>query len=514
MRRAVEAPLNRAPTARVRTIPCPIKGWNTRDKLTERRDSPNYAPVLVNLIPANSRLELRDGYSDHATGLPTDDVETIMEYDAAGSQSLFAAVGTEIYDVTTAGAVGAAAVTGLTNARWQWIMHATTSGQYLVGVNGADGVHTYSGSAWATQSITVATASTFISVTAHQARLWFVEKQSLKLWYLATYAIAGAATKLDLGALCKHGGELVAVATWTYDGGAGADDLLAAITSQGEVVVYAGTDPSSSSTWALKGVYKIDRPIGNRCVIKLGADLAILTESGVVQMSAVLTSVAGKDAFSDVIRDEFVAAAASAKGVYGWSLSLYPKRGWLIANIPTLTAGEYDQFVFNTLNGAWTRFRGQPAICWHASGDAIYFGGPDGGLYQADTGTSDDGTTIDWDYQPAWSRFGTSQKKRFTLSRVNFFSDGQPRPLINMRVDYDDRAPTSSPTLTVADVGSEWDADAWDDATWGGGLYASANWITVTGAGIVGAPRIQGSTTTADIAIVSVDVAFEVGGLI
>lgn len=513
MLEALEAPLNRARKANARTLPVPIKGWNTRDKLTETRDSAAYAPVLTNWIPTASRLVLRSGYVPHATGLPDADVETLMEYAAATVRRRFAAVGTEIYDVTATGAVGSADVTGLTNAQWQWIMHATTSGQYLVAVNGADGVRTYDGAAWASQSITGVSADDLVAVTAHQARLWFVERGTLKLWYLATYAIAGTATKLDLGALCPHGGELLAVATWTLDGGNGPEDQLVAVTSQGEVVVYAGTDPASATTWTLRGVYKIDRPIGHRCVAKMGADLVILTESGAVQMSQVLAAIDGKDVLSDPIRDDFVAAAV-ARDAFGWEVALYPRRGWLICNIPTLTAEKYDQFAYNILNGAWFRFSGQPAICWLASGQNLYFGGPGGGVYQADTGAHDNGDAVVGDLQPAWSRYGTSQMKAFRLVRPNFFTDGEPRPLIDMRTDYDDRLPTTIPTLSFSSSGEEWDVAEWDVAEWGGGLAPSAQWITVTGEGIVGAPRIQIGTTTALVAIVSIDVAFEVGGIL
>ena len=50
-----------------------------------------------------------------------------------------------IYDVSSSGAVGAAAVSGLTNARHQHTMFATSGGQFLVICNGADGVRTYDG---------------------------------------------------------------------------------------------------------------------------------------------------------------------------------------------------------------------------------------------------------------------------------------------------------------------------------------------------------------------------------
>lgn len=513
-RQALERPLSRAAVAQVRSIPVPIKGWNTRDRYTDKTDS-RYAPILTNWVVENGRIELRNGYATHATGLPSASVETLMAYSSSSSNKVFAAVGTEIYDVTAEDAVGSADVTSLTNARWSWTMFATTGGQYLVAVNGADGVRTYSGSAWASQTINNVTASTLVHVSVHKTRLWFIESGTTSLWYLATLAIAGDATELNLGSLLRYGGELIATGSWTFDGGSGPDDYFVIITDKGEVVVYAGTDPSSASTWSLVGIYKIDQPLGRNCMIKYGGDLAILTESGVVQMSEVLRSIAGENSFSEEIRDQYVAAAGTAaRDVYGWQVFIYPLRGWLMVNVPTNVTNTFFQFAYSTVNRAWFKFAAIPAICWLALDDDIFFGGADGGVYRFDTGTSDNGAAIVGDYQPMWSRFGTSRKKRFTQIRPNFFTDGSPSPKVSMRVDFDESAPTSTPTVSTAAAGSDWDAEDWDDAIWGGGLEPWARWITVSGAGIVGAPRITISTTSARLSIVSIDVAFEVGGII
>jgi hypothetical protein len=43
------------------------------------------------------------------------------------------------------------------------------------------------------------------------------------------------------------------------------DDYAAFITSEGQVAVYSGADPASSTTWSLVGVFDIGAPIGRRC---------------------------------------------------------------------------------------------------------------------------------------------------------------------------------------------------------------------------------------------------------
>jgi hypothetical protein len=118
---------------------------------------------------------------------------------------------------------------------------------------------------WTSPSITVATSANLIGVTAHVQRLWFVEKDKIDPWYLPVAAISGAAAKLTIGPFCKLGGYLMAIGSWSRDGGSGPDDMLVLVTSKGEVLIYSGTDPSSSTTFGLVGTFRIAEPIGRRC---------------------------------------------------------------------------------------------------------------------------------------------------------------------------------------------------------------------------------------------------------
>jgi hypothetical protein len=194
-----------------------------------------------------------------------------MEWNGpAGTRKLFGATSSAIYDATTAGAVGAAAVSSLTSGQWSHTMFATAGGNFLVACNGADDVRNYDGSSWTTPSITGVTSANLIQVAVHMSRLWFVEKNTLKVWYLSTNAISGSATSIDFGSLSRLGGHLVGMTSWSRDGGAGIDDIAVFVTSRGEVHVYEGADPSSTTTWSRVGTFKIAEPIGRRCFIKAG----------------------------------------------------------------------------------------------------------------------------------------------------------------------------------------------------------------------------------------------------
>src|SRR3990167_4727547 len=204
----------RAP-ARMKTLPPPVEGWDTREALA---DMPvKRAVILDNWFPGTDKIDLRRGFSSHATGM-SGNVESLLPYvSTAGAEKLFAANGGNIYSVTAAGAVGAAAVTGMTNDRWQHTQIGTAGGDFFLAANGDDTPRTYDGTSWSTFGATGPTVANLIWFNTHQRRLWFGEKNSLSAWYLAVNAITGAASEFPLHGLASLGGYIMAMGTWTRD---------------------------------------------------------------------------------------------------------------------------------------------------------------------------------------------------------------------------------------------------------------------------------------------------------
>ena len=116
----------RAPVSSLVSRPAPVKGWNARDPIAAMK--PDEAILLENFYPCASDVMLRKGISDHVTGVGAQ-VESLMAYNTpSGTQTLFCAAGDSIYDASAAGAVGAAVVSGMTNARWQHLNFTNSSG--------------------------------------------------------------------------------------------------------------------------------------------------------------------------------------------------------------------------------------------------------------------------------------------------------------------------------------------------------------------------------------------------
>jgi len=228
------------------SLPAPVGGWNARDSLTAMQ--PNEAVILENWFPSPTECTLRSGYVKYSTGI-TGQVETLMAYSGANTNKLFAIAGTSVYDVTAGGAVGAAVVTGLTNARWGYLNIATSGGNFLSMANGVDTPRLYNGTAWSTASITGVTAANLKDPILYAQRQFFIEKNTLKVWYLPVQSIGGVANVVDIAPFMTRGGYIVSHGNWTIDAGTGVNDLYVIITNKGQVIVYQGTDPSSSTTF-------------------------------------------------------------------------------------------------------------------------------------------------------------------------------------------------------------------------------------------------------------------------
>ena len=505
------------------TIAAPTLGWNARDALADM--NPQDAVFLENLFPSPSSVQARLGYTVWASGI-TGIVETIFQYSGGATEKMFAAAGTQIYDVTTQGGVGAASVTGLTNGRWQYVNNTTSGGSYMQMVNGADKMRVFDGTNWHTDGdgvpydVTGVDTATCIGITLSHNRVWFVQNSTLKAWYLPTGAIGGAANALDLSSFAERGGYLMAVATWTMDAGYGMDDMTVFITSEGEVIVYRGSDPSSATTWALVGVFLIGSPIGRRCAIKFAGDLLLITQDGVISMAAALQSsrVNPKAALSNKIQYAISSAISTYGANYGWQLLQFPRENMLILNVPIQEGLNQQQYVMSTIkrgtgDWAWCNFTGWPASCWELWEDDIYFGCTNA-VYKAWNGYDDNGGNIAARGLQAFNNFGNDQaQKRFTMMRPILQTDGAPSVLAQMNVDFD-LSDTTSPLSFSPVTYATWDNALWDAGIWAGAVSVLKNWQGCTGIGYWAAPQLKTATMGIQTFWVNTTVVFESGGII
>lgn len=507
--------------ANVASLPAPVGGWNARDSLANME--PTDAVTLENFFPTVSSVVIRGGYSKHATGLGGK-VKTLMAYSGGNTQKFYAIAETSnaVYDVTNAGPVGSAKVSGLSNAVWEYINVTTLGGNYLYAVNGVDKPILFDGTTWtridaaSTPAITGVTTTTLSNITLFKNRVWFIEKNTLKAWYLPTASVGGAAQVLDLSGIAKYGGHLVDFDTWTIDAGYGVDDNLVFVTSNGEVIVYRGTDPSSSATWALAGVWKLGSPISQRAMLKYGGDLLILTYDGLLPMAQSLQSsrLDPRVALSNKIQGAIASATTQYGGdhnAYGWQVFYSPKNNAVWINVP-VADNQQEQYVMNTITTSWCKFNGWGAFCWELFKDDAYFGG-DGFVAKAwDDNYRDDQSNITTNALQAFNYFDSrGVKKYFTRARPSlFFSNGQPKIFVGMNVDFSISDNSTALSYSGTPVGL-WDDGLWDKANWGGGLIITNNWQGITGIGFCGSLQLKSASSDIKIEWAATDVVFQSG---
>lgn len=500
----------------------PIGGWNTMDPEAAMR--PEYALQLDNWWPTPANVKIRQGASSHKTGFALK-VKTLMSYNSrSGSSSLFAVTDAGIYDATVAGAVGAS-VSTVTNGKCQYTNFATTGNSFLFVVNGTDSLRYYNGTTWTTTAsfpITgggTLTTTNIVNLNVFKRRLFFIERASLDFYYLPIDSIAGDVTRFPLGALFTGGGYLTAMGTWTVDGGEGVDDYAAFVTSEGQVAIYKGTDPSSASAWALQGVYNLATPLGYKCLLKYGGDLLYLSSSGLYPLGKALQSstVNLKTAVSNRIGPTFTDAARRFGANDGWQAVTHLTDDMLLVNVPIAEFSQSQQYVMNTISGSWARFTDWDAFCFEVIDNKLYMGMADK-VARAFYGTDDFGSNIACYAKGAFVYFGgRGVQKSINLLRPVLKINGTTSVSVAIDVDFNNGT-TYGPTVFNTQAGSLWSEALWGPTVgagiWSGIATVKLDWITVaTLPGYAAAVRLRVIGKGATVEWSATDVVFETGNI-
>jgi hypothetical protein len=496
------------------SLASPSGGWNALNTIASM--PPNDAFLLDNLVAGPNNVYERSGCINWATGLPGP-VQSIVPYNSAAKQQLFAISEGAIYDITATGTVGAPVVSGLSFTPWQHVNFGTPGGQFLIIVNGVDSPYIYDGTTWHAISntstpyaITGVDPKTFINVQIFGNTLWFVQKATLSTWFLPVLQIAGAASQIDFTSLFRRGGSLIAMGDWTIDAGFGMFDNAVFITSEGEVAIYHGTDPTNANNWALIGLYRIGAPIGYRCMLKYGSDLLIINQDGLMPLSQALLSsrVSTATSLSNKIQGAISNATSLYGNQFGWQVELLPAQNLLILNVPV--SGQLQQYVMNTLTNSWCRFLGWNAYCFELFQNNLYFG-DNGTVKLAWQGNTDAGIPITCEVITAFTGLGTPKPKKLKMARPIFNTDSTSIALaIGASIDYDVNS-YLYPITTTPTSQALWDTALWDNSVWGNAFAVAKDWETLQGIGRTVALHMKFSAQGSSLQWSATDVIFEVG---
>jgi len=515
---------SRQEDAHSRSLAAPIKGWNARDP--EAAMSPGWALYLDNWWPTPTNVQLRKGAADHITGLGATPIKSLCAWHArSGSprNRLFACTDSGIYDATTAGTFGAS-VSTITDGRCVSVNYGTTGNSFLVVVNGTDNYRYYDGATWTVAGATfpvsgggTVNTNSLSNVCVFKRALFFCQKDSLDFYYFPVDTITGTISRFPLSAIFSKGGYLTAIGTWTIDGGQGIDDFAAMVTSEGQIALYKGTDPSSASTWALQGVYDLGTPLGKKCFMKYGGDLLYLSRNGVFPLSKALQSsnLTPTTAVTDNISTVFSQAATLYGSYWGWQGAQSPTDSLLLFNVPTTEYSLSQQFAMNMKTGAWCRFTDWNAFCWEWVDNQLYFG-TTGKVVKGWYGLNDFGGVISCYAKGAYDYYGMRARlKKPTLIRPALRLTGSVA--VDMAMDTDFQVGIDyGPSVFNPLDGSLWDAALWDAATsvWTETGITQLDWLTVATRDCYNAaPRLRVLSRDATVEWSATDIVFKTGGI-
>lgn len=470
--------------------PPPLKGWNARDPITAMK--PGYAVRLDNWVCRSDGLHLRPG-KERWVSLLNGPVHSLMSWGGVGSfQRVFAATPTAIYDVTTrrpvnfepvsadsttitadstsitadstripVGTAPTAMLSGLTSGVWSSAVQPNPAGSFLLAVNGSDGLKVFNGLSWSSMAVTGVDATKLSQVAIYMRRPVFIEKGTLNLWYLDVNAIGGPAHPIYLGPQCTLGGEVIAIAAMSMDGGRGENDRLIAVTSNGEVIVYSGVDPGKSETFKASGVFQVPQPACMRCLMPYGSDLAIATINGLFPLSAVISKPEPDkplEALSDDIRNAYNRSILGARNSVLWGGAESALHRILMLNVPTHGGGSV-QLVRSSDTGGWSSFSGLQATAWVECGNDLYFGDKTGTVYRLGRHNDDDYSIPALSIE-AYSRDGSRSRKTYSRIRPVFDLPADAHVYMALAQDFTAKFPKAE-VLEQPQTGWSWGAINW-----------------------------------------------------
>lgn len=529
------------PPARANTyrIPAPTGGLNTA--ASGLTIPPTDCVQAYNLVPAENGLRSRLGSSEWVTGINDEDglpapTRSEHAFVGSGTSALFvttdrgmwqASVSSEEPDLlfewpTQGGNAGYGVSTNIT----------TVGGHFLVYCDEVNGTYIYSelGNLWAKVAagagptqIDGADPADFAFCMVFKSRLWFVERGTSSAWYMPIGQIYGTATEFPMGVKMRHGGALVGLWDWTYDGGSGADDSLVVLSTAGDVLVWQGTDPDDALSWGLRGVWYVGKPPAGRLVASdFGGDLVLLTRQGVIPMSRLVVGIpdARAESLTSKIANLFNTFMGSRADERGWAISQHPEDNTLVITIPAGGEATSYQLVQSVASKGWFLYRGLDMRCMAEWEGQLFFGTSDGrvlkntgyvdGILLADVTAF---TPVDWALISAFSDLGSPGQKQVQMLRPLIRTDGAPPSVsLNARYQYD-TTELGAVDLALATTGSVWDVAVWDADVWGGATLPSAPVRGATGMGSAVAVAIRG-TAIARTVLVGIEVVYTSGGFL
>jgi hypothetical protein len=518
--------------------PAPVLGVDSRQALAG--SDTQTAIAIENMFARSFGLETRAGYTQYANLTPANGVTMMTYIDVSGadkSRFFVAASDSKVYDITTFTPDAAKPpevldVPGqLTPGECYWLNFVTAAGNFLCVVFPGAGYYTYNDTTgWvnhpfgpAPGEIDGVDPDKLGFIYAWKNRIFFIETGTGTVHYLPVNTLTGHTDLFEFGPMFPHGGEMAYGGTWTVDSGSGLNDMMVVISSEGDLLLYEGTDPNDASTFNLNGRWYVGHvPDGRRFATPYGADMALISERGMLLMTDILrgTDTMPQNEAAARINQLLQPDVRASIHTRYWEIKMLTDVNILSINAPTLKlntgyiwaldmtafgASKMTNFPFSTIE----MFTGQS-----------YAADSNGRIWKLWTGTKDGaidelrpGKEIEAYVQTAFVPLGEPFRwKRFILVRAGFRSLAPPAVKMALNGEWSFSQPLAAPTY-VEQGASLWDNDDWNYGIWSGSTLTYKVWVGAQGMGHYGsvAMRVRARPKTV---FIDWDCVVEAGGIL
>jgi hypothetical protein len=516
----------------VTTLPAPTRGiiQHENDAFT----GPGACIISDNWMPTMKGVKLRGGCTRWCVLPEAVPVVSGFEYVSGNQQRMFAANATKLYDVTAN--VPTLVKSGQTSGNYCASQLANLAGYFLIAVNETgDFPLRFDGAAWTVLNADQITGPVgspvehgrnLSYVCKYRNRLFFIETKSMNIHYLGIDSIGGALTKIPLSGAATHGGYLMFMASWSIDAGDGIDDKLVIGTSEGEILIFTGSNPADPNNWRQEGRYEISPPLGMNAHTNVGGDLLVLTVDGVVPISQAITKSAGQLELALITRTikRMWRDEVTAKRGLPWTMRKWDEYGANFITLPGGAAGNRYCLAMNNTTGAFARALGWDAMCFLRLRGDMFFGTQGGIIMQANRTGLDDGKPYVATLVGGWEMFQAgSQDVVWHQARAIFTAPaGEPfEPQITATVDFVVTVPPPPPAGPDPGVADVWDEGKWDHAKWDQAapskpVNRNTMWVSVGMTGFSHAPIVQitvAQQATPDVELVAIAATYERAGI-
>lgn len=529
-------------------IPAPIGGINRVAGALAL--PPADCLALVNMTPSQFGVQTRSGWREWITGITgtvDNRIRSTIDYHGSlrsgSADRLFVTTDNKIWAASSSTSSPSSVYSFTTVSTFSGHgVHAKVTvpgGHYLLYCDEVNGLHHYTeatstwaagGGEYSTSAADTGAGRTFtpskmVGVCVFKNRVWFVERDSTRAWYLGTNAIFGEATSFDFGLVLRAGGTLVNLYNWSYDGGAGMDDALVIVSSAGDVLIYQGTDPASANTFGLKGVWSVGGvPAGRKVATDYGGEILITSKTGLVPLSRLVVGASTDDQSLYATRKigPYFAQLANTYGAYfGWGTLLHPRDNTLMVLVPTEgMLGPTTQLAMSLDTKGWGYYRDLPITSATVWGGLAYFGTDDGRVAVQDCDVDDvdisdptSFTPIDFSLLSGYTNLGNSRNKQIQSIRPVLVA-GQRNVSMNVQARYDlDLSEPTAPSASGGGGSGSWDEGVWDTTLWGAEYTPGSQVYGAVGAGRSFAVAIRGKALSR-VTLSGIDVTYIQGGVL